>query len=160
MLPDPPHPLTLTPLVGIPLIQPGDNLADMILTALQPSNINLQDDDIFVLAQKIVSKAEGRHVNLSTVDPSIKAVVYAAEADKDPRLVELILQESSEVLRVRPGLMIVEHRLGFVCANAGIDHSNVSSPQTKGDGLFRGRIGGRTKPSNCSCKTAGRCYID
>ena len=131
----PPAALTLTPIEGIPLIQPGDNLADIILSALQVSRITLQDGDILVFAQKIVSKTEGRHIDLTTVDPSIKAVVYAAEADKDPRLVELILQESSEVLRVRPGLMIVEHRLGFVCANAGIDHSNVSSPQTKGDGL-------------------------
>ena len=138
MLPDPHPPLTLTPLAGIPLIQPGDNLADIILTALQSSNIILKDDDILVLAQKIVSKAEGRHVNLSTVDPSIRAVVFAVEADKDPRLVELILQESSEVMRVRPGLMIVEHRLGFVCANAGIDHSNVSFPLSKRDGLAVG----------------------
>ena len=121
------HPaaLTLTPIEGIPLIQPGDHLAEIILSALQTSRITLQNHDILVLAQKIVSKAEGRQVNISTVDPSIKAVVYAAEAEKDPRLVELILQESKEVLRVRPGLMIVEHQLGFICANAGVDRSNV-----------------------------------
>ncbi|HBX69741.1 MAG TPA: coenzyme F420-0:L-glutamate ligase [Chloroflexi bacterium] len=118
-------PLTLTPLPGIPLIQPGDNLAAIIRVSLQEAEIALQDGDILVLAQKIVSKAEGRLVDLSTVYPSTKAMVYAAETEKDPRLIELILRESNEVLRARPGLIIVEHRLGFVCANAGIDHSNV-----------------------------------
>jgi coenzyme F420-0:L-glutamate ligase/coenzyme F420-1:gamma-L-glutamate ligase len=125
--------LTLTPLDRIPLIQPGDNLVEIILAGLQESQITPQDNDILVLAQKIVSKAEGRQVNITTVDPSLKAVVYAAEADKDPRLVELILRESREVLRVRPGLMIVEHRLGFICANAGIDHSNVWPPNVAGN---------------------------
>ena len=127
----PSAPLILTLLADIPLIQPGDNLAEIILAGLIASGITLQDDDILVLAQKIVSKAEGRLVNLSTIDPSLKAVVFAAEADKDPRLVELIMQESNEVLRVRPGLVVVEHRLGFVCANAGIDHSNVSPPENQ-----------------------------
>lgn len=123
-----PATLTLTPLAGIPLIQPGDDLNTIILSGLQNSHIELQNNDILVLAQKIVSKAENRLVNLATVEPSINAIAYAAEADKDPRLIELILQESNEVLRVRPGLMIVEHRLGFICANAGIDHSNVGPP--------------------------------
>lgn len=127
----PPAALSLIPIEGIPLIQPGDDLAEIILSALQASRITLQNNDILVLAQKIVSKAEGRQVNISMVDPSIKAVVYAVEAEKDPRLVELILRESREVLRVRPGLMIVEHRLGFICANAGIDHSNVSPPHNE-----------------------------
>ena len=125
-----PTPLTLMPLVGIPLVQPGDDLAEIILLALQSSNLDLQNGDIFVLAQKIISKSEGRLVCLeSIVEPSIKSVVYAAEADKDPRLVELIMRESNELLRIRPGLMIVEHRLGFICANAGIDHSNVQPPE-------------------------------
>jgi len=122
--------LNLTPLEGIPLVQPGDDLADLILLALETSGITLQDGDIFVLAQKIVSKAEGRLVCLaSIIEPSIKSVVYAAEADKDPRLVELVMQESNELVRIRPGLLIVEHRLGFICANAGIDHSNVMPPK-------------------------------
>lgn len=126
---DSPTPLTLTPLVGIPLIKPDDDLAEIILSVAQPSNITLQDGDILVLAQKIVSKAEGRLVNINTiVEPSIKSVVYAAEADKDPRLVELIMRESKGLVRIRPGLIIVEHRLGFICANAGIDHSNVAPP--------------------------------
>ena len=124
----PPQPLTLTPLAGMPLVQPGDDLVEIILAALQTSDIALHDGDILVLAQKIVSKAEGRLVNLSTVEPSLKAVVFGAEADKDPRLVELMMRESNEVLRIRMGLVIVEHRLGFICANAGIDHSNVSPP--------------------------------
>jgi coenzyme F420-0:L-glutamate ligase / coenzyme F420-1:gamma-L-glutamate ligase len=118
-------PLTLTPLSDISLIRPGDNLADIILNALHATNIELADDDILVLAQKIVSKAEGRLVDLATVSPSQKAINLAIRAEKDPRVVELILQESNEVLRVRPGTIIVEHKLGFVCASAGIDHSNV-----------------------------------
>ena len=124
------NPLILTPLKGIPLVQPGDDLSALILSSLAASEIELQTDDILVIAQKIISKSEGRIVNLADIlEPSIKSMVYAAEADKDPRLVELIVQESNEILRIRPGLMIVEHRLGFVCANAGIDHSNVEPPQ-------------------------------
>jgi coenzyme F420-0:L-glutamate ligase/coenzyme F420-1:gamma-L-glutamate ligase len=117
--------LTLTPLSGIPLIHPGDDLAEIILRSLAVSNIQLADGDILVLAQKIVSKAEGRLVNLTQVVPSAEAIDLAMQVDKDPRLVELVLQESNQVLRKRPGTIIVEHRLGFVCANAGIDHSNV-----------------------------------
>ncbi len=117
--------LTLTPLSGIPLIKPGDDLAEIILAALRATRLTLQDGDILVLAQKIVSKAEGRLVNLTTVTPSDDASQLANRTQKDPRLVELILQESTKVLRERPGLIVVEHRLGFVCANAGIDHSNV-----------------------------------
>jgi coenzyme F420-0:L-glutamate ligase/coenzyme F420-1:gamma-L-glutamate ligase len=118
--------LTLTPLLGIPLIRQGDNLADLVLHSLLENNILLEDHDILVYAQKIVSKAEGRAVNLACVKPSPKALDLATQTEKDPRLVELILQESNEVLRTRPGTIIVEHRLGFVCANAGIDHSNVA----------------------------------
>ncbi len=118
--------LTLTPLTGIPLIRPGDNLADIIVAALPGSGITLMDGDILVLAQKIVSKAEGRLVNLATVTPSPAALALSAQTEKDPRLAELILRESNEVLRTRPGTAIVEHRIGFVSANAGIDHSNVA----------------------------------
>ncbi len=121
-------PLTLTPLPGIPLVQPGDDLVAVILDACQRANVTLEDGDILVLAQKIVSKAEGRLVNLEDVVPTPDAIELAGRSGKDPRLCELILRESNEVLRVRPGLVIVEHKLGFVCANAGIDHSNVSSP--------------------------------
>jgi coenzyme F420-0:L-glutamate ligase / coenzyme F420-1:gamma-L-glutamate ligase len=118
--------LTLTPLLNIPLVRHGDNLADILVNALQDANITLQDNDILVLAQKIVSKAEGRMVNLATVKPSQQAIDLAQKADKDARVVELMLQESNEVLRVRVGTIIVEHKLGFICANAGIDHSNVA----------------------------------
>lgn len=118
--------LTLTPLKNIPLIRHGDNLADILLTALRESNLTLIDGDILVLAQKIVSKAEGRMVNLATVTPSAEAVKLAAQTEKDARVVELILRESRAVLRARAGAIIVEHKLGFVCANAGIDHSNVA----------------------------------
>jgi len=117
--------LTFTPLQQIPLVCPGDNLADLLLSSLQTARINLEDGDILVVAQKIVSKAEGRLVNLCTITPSKEAVELAKRSDKDPRLVELIIRESREVLRVRPGTIIVEHKLGFICASAGIDHSNV-----------------------------------
>jgi coenzyme F420-0:L-glutamate ligase/coenzyme F420-1:gamma-L-glutamate ligase len=118
--------LTLTALKSIPLIRQGDDLADVILSALATNDISLQDNDIFVLGQKIVSKAEGRMMNLAEVSPGSEARQLAANTEKDPRLVELILQESRSVVRTRPGTIIVEHNLGFICANAGIDHSNVA----------------------------------
>lgn len=118
--------LTLTPLQHIPLIRHGDDLADIVLNALSQNNVAIENNDILVFAQKIVSKAEGRAVNLVTVTPSRRAIELAQQTEKDPRLVELILCESNEVLRTRLGTIIVEHKLGFVCANAGIDHSNVA----------------------------------
>lgn len=121
--------LTLTPLPKIPLIRPGDDLVEILLNSLQAAHITLEDGDVLVLAQKIVSKAEGRQVNLKKVKPSKEALELAERSQKDPRLVELILRESRQVLRVRPGTIIVEHRLGFVCANAGIDHSNVQGEE-------------------------------
>lgn len=117
--------LTLTPLSGIPPVQVGDDLARLISDALQQASLYLEPGDILVLAQKIVSKAEGRMVDLSTVTPSIEAQELAERTQKDPRVVELILNESVEIVRTRPGLIVVEHNLGFICANAGIDHSNV-----------------------------------
>jgi len=117
--------LSLTPLPDIPLIQPGDNLGDILFQAAHRADLTWQDGDILVVAQKIVSKAEGRLVNLENVTPSAQAMQLAEASHKDPRLAELILQESRAVLRTRPGTAIVEHRLGFICANAGIDHSNV-----------------------------------
>lgn len=118
--------LTLTALRGVPLVRAGDRLPDIILDALQASGAALQAGDVVVLAQKVVSKAQGRVVALRDVNPSARAVALAAEAGKDPRIVQLILDESKEVVRARAGVIIVEHRLGFVCANAGIDQSNVS----------------------------------
>ena len=127
--------LTLTPLSNVPLIRRDDNLADIFVSSLLDSNISIQDNDILVLAQKIVSKAEGRTVNLISVTPSQRALDLAKETEKDARVVELILQESNEVLRTRVGVIIVEHRLGFVCANAGIDHSNVDPPLHTGEAV-------------------------
>jgi coenzyme F420-0:L-glutamate ligase/coenzyme F420-1:gamma-L-glutamate ligase len=118
--------LILTPLPGLPLVKPGDDLAALLLDALGRADLSLEDGDILVLAQKIVSKAEGRLANLHEIRPSERAVELGIQIEKDPRLVELILGESREVLRTRPGTIVVEHRLGFVCANAGIDHSNVA----------------------------------
>jgi coenzyme F420-0:L-glutamate ligase/coenzyme F420-1:gamma-L-glutamate ligase len=100
-------------------------LADILLNSLRETDIELQDNDILVLAQKIVSKAEGRMINLAAVTPSAYARELSASSGKDPRVAELMLQETAEVLRVRPGSIIVQHKLGFVCANAGIDQSNV-----------------------------------
>lgn len=117
--------MTLTALQGIPLVHPGDDLGEILWQALLANGIMLQDGDILVLAQKIVSKAEGRLVNLSEITPSAQAEELARLTGKDARFVELVLRESRTVLRYRPGTLIVEHRLGFVCANAGIDHSNV-----------------------------------
>ena len=117
--------LVLTALEGLPLVRPGDDLAGAILTGLQASGLRLEAGDVIAVAQKVVSKAEGRLVNLTSITPTPRARELAAQSHKDPRLVQAILSESRQVLRVRPGLIIVRHRLGFVCANAGIDHSNV-----------------------------------
>lgn len=126
-------PLTLTALKNIPFIRQGDNLADVILHSIEPNDVKLQDGDIFVLAQKVVSKAEGRMVNLADVEPSPRALELAGHTEKDARLVELMLQESSEVVRFRKGVIVVEHKLGFICANAGIDHSNVMGGGENGE---------------------------
>lgn len=130
--------LTLTPLSNIPLIRQGDDLADIIVKSLYTDSIQLQNGDILVLAQKIVSKSEGRMVNLATVEPSARALELAGPTEKDPRVIELILRESNEILRMRHGAIIVEHKLGFVCANAGIDHSNVSLEVSEASGDLGG----------------------
>jgi coenzyme F420-0:L-glutamate ligase / coenzyme F420-1:gamma-L-glutamate ligase len=117
--------VTLAPLSGIKLIEPGDDLGAITVAAFAANGIAPDDGDVLVMAQKVVSKAEGRYVDVATVEPSERAIALAAELDKDPRFVEVVLSESKRVVRRRPGLLIVEHRLGFVMANAGIDHSNV-----------------------------------
>ena len=124
-MPDTTAHLTLTALPDIPLIQPGDDLVAIILAGLDRAGIVLADDDVIVIASKVVSKAEGRLVPLSQVEVTPEAEVLAPYVGKDPRLLTLILAESAGVLRTRPGLIVVEHRLGFVCANAGIDRSNI-----------------------------------
>lgn len=125
--------MELLGLTGLPLVRPGADLAALIADALRRHRWALAAHDLVVVAQKIVSKAEGRLVRLSSVTPSPTAESLAAQAEKDPRLVELILRESKSVLRVRPGLIIVEHRLGFVCANAGIDRSNIEQEGSAAD---------------------------
>ena len=117
--------LTLSALDGIGLVRPGDDLAALVIAALERSRERPGVRDVVVVAQKIVSKSEGRYVDLAGVVPSPRALDLAHATDKDPRLVELILAESRRVVRHRPGVLIVEHRLGFVMANAGIDRSNV-----------------------------------
>jgi len=121
--------LSVTALADFPTVRAGDDLAALVLAAVAASELSLQSGDVLVLAQKIVSKAEGRTVALSTVEPSDQAHELAARAHKDPRVAELILRESVEVLRCRPGVIIVEDRRGFVMANAGIDASNVEADQ-------------------------------
>ena len=120
-----PAQLTFTALAGIKLVEPRDDLCAIAVAAFAANRIVPEPGDVLVVAQKIVSKAEGRYVDVTTVEPSERAVALAAEVDKDPRFVEVVLSESKRVVRHRPGLLIVEHRLGFVMANAGIDHSNL-----------------------------------
>lgn len=114
--------LDIFALPDMPMVQPGDDLAALIATRVE----TMRERDIVVIAQKIVSKSEGRMVDLATITPSAEAVALGGEVGKDPRLVEVILSESSRVVRSRPNLMIMQHRLGFVMANAGVDHSNVA----------------------------------
>lgn len=116
--------LTLTALPGIPYIQPGDDLARLITASLERAGLKLEPGDVLVVTSKLVSKSEGRFVDLRTVEPSPRAFEIAAATAKDPRLVELILREATEVSRIRQDVLIVRHRLGFTLANAGIDHSN------------------------------------
>jgi coenzyme F420-0:L-glutamate ligase / coenzyme F420-1:gamma-L-glutamate ligase len=106
-------------------IRPYNDLNTMILAAISHSQIEIQNDDIFVVTHKIVSKAEGRIVDLARVKPSTKAIRMAEEHDKDPRIMELILNESAQILRAKNGIIISETRHGFVCANAGVDQSNM-----------------------------------
>jgi coenzyme F420-0:L-glutamate ligase/coenzyme F420-1:gamma-L-glutamate ligase len=117
--------LILTALPGIPEVVRGAELAQLLAAAILRAGKTLESGDVVVIAQKIVSKAEGRQVRLAEVTPSPRALELARTVDKDPRLVELMLRESREVLRAKPGILIVEHRLGFVMASAGIDESNV-----------------------------------
>jgi coenzyme F420-0:L-glutamate ligase/coenzyme F420-1:gamma-L-glutamate ligase len=125
--------MTLFALPGIPLVKPGDDPGGLIVEALETAGLMLESRDVVAVTSKIVSKAEGRLVRLADVYPSARARRIAARCRKDPRLVQVILDESQKVSRLRPGLIIVKHRLGFVCANAGVDRSNVQPPQPDGD---------------------------
>lgn len=117
--------MRLTALQGVPEIRPGDALVEVLLTALDNNRIALVDGDIVALCQKIVSKAENRFVTLDTVTPSARAVEVAQRCGKDARFVEVVLQQSTQVVRCAKDVLIVRHRLGFVVANAGVDQSNI-----------------------------------
>ena len=113
------------PIEGLPLFKTGDDLVSILLRRLNKCDLVLKDGDIVAIAQKVISKIEGRLIHLSTVKPRHAAYELAKEVDKDPRVVELILQESTDVVRKKLGVLIVRHRLGHVGANAGIDQSNI-----------------------------------
>jgi len=117
--------LELIPLREFPFVEPGQDVAQLIAASLASNKLVLLQGDVLIVAQKIISKAENRYVRLADVVPGPEALQLAKEADKDPRQMELVLQESRELVRVRPGVVIVEHRNGYVHANAGIDKSNI-----------------------------------
>ncbi len=127
-------PLTLIGLKGLPEVLAGSDLAQLLSASLSAMQLTLAGTDVLVIAQKIVSKSEGRLVELASVVPGAQARELALVTGKDARLIELILSESSEVLRARADVLIVRHRLGFVMANAGIDRSNLA------DGAAAGRV--------------------
>jgi coenzyme F420-0:L-glutamate ligase / coenzyme F420-1:gamma-L-glutamate ligase len=119
--------LTVVALVGIPEVRPGDDLDALLLDALAatPGVIPLLDDDVLVVTQKVVSKAEGAIVDLESIEPRPVAIEFANGADRDPRQVEVVLREARRVVRMEHGVLITETRHGFVCANGGVDASNV-----------------------------------
>ncbi|HKE13325.1 MAG TPA: coenzyme F420-0:L-glutamate ligase [Kofleriaceae bacterium] len=120
--------LELTALPGIPVVGPGDDVAALLLAALERARIQLGAGDVLAVASKVLSRAEGRFVDLGRVEPSPRARTLAAEIDGDARLVELVLRESEAISRRARGVLVVRHRLGFVSANAGIDRSNAEPP--------------------------------
>lgn len=120
--------LSVRALPGVPIVTPGGDLAELVRAGLGRAELTLQDGDVLVVASKIVSRAEGRFVDLATVTPGSRAVALAERTGKDARLVELILGEAAEVSRAAPSALIVRHRRGFVCADAGIDFSNAAPP--------------------------------
>ena len=117
--------ITYVAVPGLPLINPGDDLAALVVDALKAEQLQLISGDIVVVAQKVISKAENRYVELKDVRPSQQARSLADQTGKDPRYVEVVLSESTEVVKHRRNILIVAHRLGFVMANAGIDQSNI-----------------------------------
>ncbi len=143
--------ITITAVPNIPLIQPGDDLAAIILERMEAAGLTVEDGDILVVAQKVVSKAEGRLVRLDTVTPSARAREVARRTGKDPRLVEVILSDTHEISRMRRGLLIVEHKLGFIAANAGVDRSNVAPPEEQ---RSRGAEGQGNKGASHPCPPA------
>ena len=117
--------ITLTAIQNISEINPGDDVSRIINQCLLHQEYGLRNNDLIVIAQKIISKSENRFIDLKTIEPSEEAIKLAKETDKDPRLTELILQESNRIIRAENGTIIVEHKLGHILANAGIDRSNI-----------------------------------
>lgn len=119
------HPaIQIIPLAGLPEIAPGDDLSRLIAEAAKRQDLRISEGDIFVVAQKIVSKAEGKIVRLDSIEPSTRARQWAAEYQKDARVIELVLSEAIRIVRMERGVIVAETRHGFVCANAGVDVSN------------------------------------
>lgn len=121
-----PKSMVYTAIPEFPMISNGDDLAQIITKLCKGHNISIENGDIFVIAQKVVSKAEGRLVNFSSIKPSEQALELEKITKKDPRFIELVLCQSKKVIRAKYNTLIVEHKKGFICANAGIDHSNLS----------------------------------
>lgn len=124
--------INLIAVSAMPMIKKDDDIAEIIVECLNETDVHLLDGDVVVIAQKIISKSEGRTVNLEEVVPSPEALHWAAVTQKDPQHIEVILREANEVVRARLGVIVVEQKIGFICANAGVDRSNV--PQEKDDG--------------------------
>lgn len=144
--------LSIIALPNIPLVVAGDGLPSIICNGLTECRLTLQDGDIIVLAQKIVSKSEGRYAALDSVTPSQEAINLAKDVEKDPRLVELILSESRDIIRKRRGVLIVEHNLGIVMANAGIDTSNVEQLESGSNDEIRQQVLLLPKDPDASCE--------
>lgn len=121
--------IRIMPVRGLPEVRPGDDLAGLIADAIDRGGSRLEDGDLLVVAQKVVSKAEGALVTLDTVEPSALAQSFAAEYGKDARHVEVVLQQSRRVVRMERGVLIVETKHGFICANAGVDTSNIEGAE-------------------------------
>jgi coenzyme F420-0:L-glutamate ligase/coenzyme F420-1:gamma-L-glutamate ligase len=113
----------------LPLIKPGQDLSKEIIKAISSESIEVDDGDVIAIAQKIVSKSENRYLDISLLSPSDEAVTLSKQIDKDPKFIQAILNESKKVVRYRMGVLIVEHKLGFIHANAGIDRSNIDQEQ-------------------------------
>tara|TARA_Y100000287_G_scaffold185198_1_gene187840 strand:- start:994 stop:1827 length:834 start_codon:yes stop_codon:yes gene_type:complete len=117
--------INLIALESLPLIQPGQNVSKEIINAITSESISVDDGDVIAIAQKIISKSENRYLDISELEPSEDAINLATKIDKDPKFIQAILNESQKVVRYRMGVLIVEHKLGFIHANAGIDRSNI-----------------------------------
>lgn len=122
--------LAIIPVHGMPEVRPRDDLVGLLMRALAGDREKIADGDVLVVAQKVVSKSEGRLVRLADVTPSQQALAMAEESGKDPRQLEVVLGETKQIIRWERGVLIVETRHGFVCANAGVDRSNAGAPET------------------------------